>query len=250
MDVKPVIIIGGFAATGSSSLAKKLSSSLDLKYIYAGYMMRQLCVERGYCSREEAFSDKFEGVYTEFSQRLLKDKSLNQELDNKILEYIKTTTTPSCVEARVAAALVTKEKIPVVIKIWVTASIEDRVKRFRIKHPDTKLSDKEIKELLLQRQESEIKQYKEQYGIDLSKPQLYNDLILDTSGLTLEESYFKFINHPLVRERIKLLIPFYPNYDVVYRWKCLVCGYTYEGFVHVHICPKCGNIDESKFKDL
>ena len=33
------------------------------------------------------------------------------------------------------------------------------------------------------------------------------------------------------------------------RWKCLVCGYVYEGVVRIKVCPKCGNQDPDKFDD-
>jgi len=32
------------------------------------------------------------------------------------------------------------------------------------------------------------------------------------------------------------------------RWKCLVCGYVYEGTKFLKKCPKCGNEDPDKFK--
>jgi rubrerythrin len=33
------------------------------------------------------------------------------------------------------------------------------------------------------------------------------------------------------------------------RWKCLVCGYVYEGVMRLKECPKCGNKDPDKFED-
>jgi rubrerythrin len=33
------------------------------------------------------------------------------------------------------------------------------------------------------------------------------------------------------------------------RWKCLVCGYLYEGVGRLKVCPKCGNDDPDKFED-
>jgi len=33
------------------------------------------------------------------------------------------------------------------------------------------------------------------------------------------------------------------------RWKCLVCGYTYEGREPLLKCPRCGNADPDKFGD-
>ncbi len=34
------------------------------------------------------------------------------------------------------------------------------------------------------------------------------------------------------------------------RWKCLVCGYVYEGVMRLKECPKCGNKDQDKFEDV
>lgn len=33
------------------------------------------------------------------------------------------------------------------------------------------------------------------------------------------------------------------------RWKCLVCGYVYEGATPLKTCPKCGNENPDKFSD-
>jgi rubrerythrin len=34
------------------------------------------------------------------------------------------------------------------------------------------------------------------------------------------------------------------------RWKCMVCGYVYEGAVPLKVCPKCGNDDPDKFEEV
>jgi rubrerythrin len=33
------------------------------------------------------------------------------------------------------------------------------------------------------------------------------------------------------------------------RWKCLKCGYNYEGRVKLLKCPRCGNEDPDQFED-
>lgn len=33
------------------------------------------------------------------------------------------------------------------------------------------------------------------------------------------------------------------------RWKCLVCGYLYEGIRPLKKCPRCGNEEPDKFQD-
>ncbi len=34
------------------------------------------------------------------------------------------------------------------------------------------------------------------------------------------------------------------------RWKCLNCGYVYEGAEKLSACPRCGNSDPDKFADI
>jgi rubrerythrin len=34
------------------------------------------------------------------------------------------------------------------------------------------------------------------------------------------------------------------------RWKCLKCGFVYEGQKPLKVCPKCGNDDPDLFEDL
>ena len=33
------------------------------------------------------------------------------------------------------------------------------------------------------------------------------------------------------------------------RWKCLKCGFVYEGVKPINVCPKCGNEDPDLFDD-
>lgn len=45
--------------------------------------------------------------------------------------------------------------------------------------------------------------------------------------------------------------PNQPDYSTNWqRWKCLVCGFLYEGPVIQLKCPKCQNEDPDKFEDL
>jgi len=34
------------------------------------------------------------------------------------------------------------------------------------------------------------------------------------------------------------------------RWKCLVCGYVYEGENQKMVCPRCGNQNPDMFDDV
>jgi len=251
MDLKPVIIIAGLPSVGSTTIAKRLAGALDLKYIYVGKIFRQMCVESGYCPEDSLDTPEFEKFYKQFIiEKLNNDPNIDLEVDQKIVNIIKETTTPTIVEGRTIAALVTKENIPVVLKIWITSSLDIRAQRFLLKHPEYKKDLEEVKRTLIQRDKLDRERYLKLYGIDIFKPEDFNDIVIDTSHLDVDQTYFELTSHPVFRDKIRLLFDFYPEYDIVYRWKCLVCNYTYEGFKPVHICPRCGNIDPAKFKDL
>jgi rubrerythrin len=34
------------------------------------------------------------------------------------------------------------------------------------------------------------------------------------------------------------------------RWRCMVCGYVYEGATQLKECPRCGNNNPDKFDDV
>jgi rubredoxin len=34
------------------------------------------------------------------------------------------------------------------------------------------------------------------------------------------------------------------------RWKCLKCGFVYEGQKPLNVCPRCGNDDPDLFEDI
>ena len=253
-NLKPVVILDGLTSSGSSSVAKRIAQTLNLKRFSSGQLYRQLCIELGHCP-QDLHDTGFDDAYVHFLKEVVPThKDFDLKIDSKFLELVRNAKEPTMAEGRVTAALVTKENINVVIKVWVEADVESRVERFKIKYGDsvkTKYTDEQIKEIIQEKDNLDRKRYLELYGIDIFKPEEYNDIVLNTSTQTLDQSYYQLINHTLFRERIKLLSNFYPDYlTSVIRWKCLVCNYVYEGFVPIKMCPKCGNIDPDKFQDL
>jgi len=252
--LRPVVIIDGLTSSGSSSVASRIAQTLDLKHYSSGKLYRQLCIEMGHCPKDLK-DPNFESAYVTFLQTIVpKHPDFDIKIDNKFLELVKNAKEPMIAEGRVTAALVTKLEIPVIVKVWITADIKSRVERFKIKYGKEvakKYTDEMIAKILNDKDNLDRERYLKLYNVDIFKPELYNDIVLDTSGQTLDESYYQLINHPLFREKIKKLFDFYPDYATsIIRWKCLVCGYVYEGFVPIRMCPKCGNIDPDKFKDL
>ncbi len=253
-NLKPVVIIDGLTSSGSSSVAKRIAQTLDLKHFSGGQLYRQLCIDLGHCPKD--LNDPgFDDAYVTFLKKIVpKHQEYDLMIDKKFLELVKNAKEPLLAEGRTTAALVTINNIPVIVKVWIVASLKDRVERFKIKYGEKvtkRYTDDQIAQILQQKDELDRERYLKIYNIDIFKPEQYNDIVLDTSGQTLDQSYYQLINHPLFREKIKKLFEFYPDYGTsIIRWKCLVCGYVYEGFVPIKMCPRCGNIDPDKFQDL
>ncbi len=252
--VKPVVIIDGLSSSGSSSVANRVAETLDLERFSGGQLYRQLCSEKGFCPKDRNAPD-FEEKFVIFAREIIpKHPEFDSTIDNKFLDLVRNATKPLLAEGRVTAALVTKYNIPVIVKVWITASLAERVKRYKLKHANTgagQYTDEQLTKIISQKDQLDRERYLRIYNVDIFKPELYNDIVLDTTGQTLDQSYYQLINDPIFREKIKKLFDFYPDYGTsIVRWKCLECGYVYEGFVPIHMCPRCGNIDPDKFADL
>lgn len=253
-SLKPVVIIDGLSSSGSSSVANRIAQTLDLERFSGGQLYRQLCVDKGFCPKDRNAPD-FEERFVYFAKEIIpKNPDFDFTIDNKFLDLVRNATKPFLAEGRVTAALVTKHNIQVIVKVWITANLDERVRRFKLKHKESgvgKYTDEQLKQILSQKDSLDRERYLRIYDVDIFKPELYNDIVLDTSGQTLDQSYYQLINHPVFREKIKKLFDFYPDYGTsIVRWKCLECGYVYEGFVPIRMCPRCGNIDPDKFADL
>ena len=74
-----IITIGGLAGTGTTTTAELLSEKLDIPYISAGFVFREMAAERGMSVLE--FSEFAEGNYHYFLASFL--KILRAQLEHK-----------------------------------------------------------------------------------------------------------------------------------------------------------------------
>jgi len=190
-----LIVIGGPGASGCSTIAKKLAEHFNLKRIYGGELMRNFAKEKGFATYEQFLeSDFFKENSSEIDRRV-DDEMIKHSSDSDIL-----------IESKIFAAIATIRQIPCSVKIWLDASLEVRAHRALTgrsgikheKHIDEKsqLYKDTVKKLTL-RYENDKERYNDLYGIDYSKPELYNDIVLDSSDLDAEQTI------KLVLEKIK-----------------------------------------------
>ncbi|MBE6494669.1 MAG: cytidylate kinase [Methanosphaera stadtmanae] len=152
-----IITLGGLAGTGTTTAAKKLSEFLNIPFISAGDVFRQLAVEHNMSLLEfNEFAEGNDEIDIELDKRQVK---IAKESDNLI------------VEGRLSAHFVDAD-----YKIWLMAP--DHVRAERICDRENKSLETvnyEIKE----RTVSEKKRYLEIHNINIDDLSVY-DLIINT----------------------------------------------------------------------
>ena len=158
-----IITIGGLAGTGTTTLAELLSEKLDIPYISAGFVFREMAAEKGMSVLE--FSEFAEG-----------NDEIDKEIDKRQAEIAKSSEN-LIIEGRLSAYFVEAD-----LKLWLMTPFEVRSKRI------AQREDKSVdvaKSEIITREKSEALRYKEIHNIDISNMEIY-DLIVNTDSFDPE----------------------------------------------------------------
>ena len=159
-----IITIGGLAGTGTTTLAEVLSEKLDVPYISAGFIFREMAAERGMTVLE--FGEFAEG-----------NDDIDKEIDKRQAEKAKSAEN-LIVEGRLSAFFVDNADL----RICLMTPFDVRSKRI------AQREDKSVevaKEEIIAREKSEALRYKEIHNIDISNMEIY-DLIVNTDSFDPE----------------------------------------------------------------
>ncbi|MCI6994638.1 (d)CMP kinase [uncultured Methanobrevibacter sp.] len=159
-----IITIGGLAGTGTTTLAQVLSEKLNVPYISAGFIFREMAAERGMSVLE--FSEFAEG-----------NDEIDKEIDKRQAEKAKSTDN-LILEGRLSAFFVDNADL----RICLMTPFDVRSKR--IAERENKSVDVAKSEIII-REESEVLRYKEIHNIDISNMEIY-DLIINTDSFDPE----------------------------------------------------------------
>ena len=159
-----IITIGGLAGTGTTTLAQVLSEKLNVPYISAGFIFREMAAERGMSVLE--FSEFAEG-----------NDEIDKEIDKRQAEKAKSTDN-LILEGRLSAFFVDNADL----RICLITPFDVRSKR--IAEREDKSVDVAKSEIII-REESEVLRYKEIHNIDISNMEIY-DLIINTDSFDPE----------------------------------------------------------------
>ncbi len=172
-----VICISGLAATGKSTVARKLAKALNIRYVSGGQALKQLAIERGYKPGGEDWWEKPEGL------KFLEERSSNPEFDKlvdaKLLEL-----------ASEGDVVIDSWVMPWLLKdgykIWLKASEDERAMRLSKR---SGLPVDVAKEILRKRDSESKDIYNRLYGISLESDLSPFDVVLDTTGMNEDEVY-------------------------------------------------------------
>jgi len=166
-----VICISGLAATGKSTLAKRLAESLNLRYVSGGDGLKMLAVERGYRPGGREWWETEDGM--KFLEERLRNPEFDKLVDQKLIEL-----------AKAGDVVIDSWVLPWLYRdgfnIWLKAKTEVRAERMARR---SSISVEEARRLLEKRDSESIELYKRLYGIEVGRDFEPFHLVLDTSDL-------------------------------------------------------------------
>jgi CMP/dCMP kinase len=179
-----LFVVGGPGGSGSTVISEMLAKHFGLERIYAGALFRSAILEKGYKNFEDFYEKNNE-------QELLK---LDMEVDRKLLEESKSKDI--LIESKIFAAILEMKDLPCTARVWVDASLHVRALRHlnrdnnEVEGIFNKLTEySKIRRNLKKRWNLDKKRYRDLYGVDYSKPKLYNDIVIDSSKINEEETF-------------------------------------------------------------
>jgi cytidylate kinase len=159
-----IITVGGLAGTGTTTTAVDLSEKLNIPYISAGFVFREMAAERGMSVLE--FSEFAEG-----------NDDIDKEIDRRQAEKAKSAEN-LIVEGRLSAYFVDNADL----RVWLVTPFD--VRSERISDREDKSVDV-AKEEIITREKSEALRYMEIHNIDISNMDIY-DIIINTGTFNPE----------------------------------------------------------------
>lgn len=153
-----IITIGGLAGSGTTTAADVLSKKIDIPFISAGSIFRDMAKEK-------------EMSLIEFSKYAEDNTAIDIELDKRQSEIAKNSEN-LIVEGRLSAYFVEAD-----LRIWLLAPLDIRAQR--VSNRESKSLEVVIEETII-REESEALRYLDIHNIDINNFDVY-DLVLNTN---------------------------------------------------------------------
>ncbi len=170
-----VITISGVPGSGTTTIAKLLSTKLNLRLVYIGEIFREL-------------AKQYNMSLSEFGSFAKENPKIDQELDNRQVDHARSGNV--ILEGRLSGWM-TKNNNVEAFKILLSADLDTRVNR--IMGRENKDYD-QVKEEIISREQTELQRYEKIYGINYQDHSHY-DLVIETTNLTPEQIVEKIIEN-------------------------------------------------------
>ena len=172
---KIVICICGMAGCGKSTVAKRLAEKYGFKYYSGGEALKALAIESGYKPVDRGWWESREGL--RFLRQRSRDSSFDRRIDEKLIKA-----------ARLGDVVLDSWTMPWLLKggfkVWLECS--EKVRAERLAKRDGISSETALKVLRV-KEERTRRIYRGLYGFSLGEDFGPFDLILDVSGLGVDE---------------------------------------------------------------
>lgn len=177
-----LFVVGGPGGSGCSVISKMLSKHFNLDLIYAGKLFRQEVKRKGYKDFEDFFKSNNKEALLE----------LDKEVDRRLI--LESEKKDVLLDSKIFSGIAEIKDIPCTVRIWLTASLHKRALRHLGKKNTEGLMEKFLgyfreRRNLKKRWRLDRDRYFELYGIDYSKPELYNDIVIDSSSMDEFETF-------------------------------------------------------------
>jgi CMP/dCMP kinase len=175
-----LFVVGGPGGSGCSVISKMLAKHFNLDLIYAGKLFREEVRKRGY--------EDFEDFYSNTNKDVLLE--LDKEVDRKLI--LESQKRDILFDSKIFSGIAEIKDIACTARIWLTASLHVRALRHLGKNEiQGSRFFAYIKERrnLKKRWRLDRDRYLKLYGIDYSKPEGYNDIVIDSSRMDEFETF-------------------------------------------------------------